>query len=464
MGDLCGVLAVLSLAPFAVTIGYGEFTLGLRYLIVAVILSLPALLSLRLRAPRNLQTNEAMSITVLAFMIGAAAMIYPFMGSGLSFMDALFEAISGITTTGLTTLTDVEDHSRGFLFARAWLQWYGGLGVVVLSLALVMGPGAVARRLAVAGGDVEDIVGTSRGYARRVMVVYLLLTLAGIAAAMALLQDPFYTVVHVLTAVSTGGFSSFNNSLAHLEGWGSRMVLFTLCIAGAIPLALYYRAWRGGWRQLLGDRELQTLLVLILLLTLILWMILRGDGQFSGLEAMAQATATAITTQTGSGFSTLNVADLDPTAKATLILSMLIGGGMGSTTGGIKIIRLLILLRLMQILLLRTSLPSHAVMHPRLHGHRLETEETQYALLFILLYILVIVLSWLPFLAYGYDPLDALFEVVSATATVGLSTGVTSPTLELPLKAILCLDMLLGRVEVCALLVLIYPRTWVGRG
>lgn len=462
-GQLCGVLAMLNLAPLLVALAYGEYQISMHYLLVAGALILPALVAARLRAPRTLQTNEAMAITALAFVIGAAAMVYPFMGIGLSFEDAFFEAVSGVTTTGLTTLSEVEGRPRHFLFARAWMQWYGGLGIVVLSLALLLGPGAVARRLAGAGGEVEDVLGTARGYARRVMMVYLLLTGIGIGAALVVVKDPFHSVTHILSAVSTGGFSSFNDSIAALETWGERIVLLIACFGGAIPLALYYRGWRGGWQKFFGDREVQTLLLAVFLITLCLWWILQNQGRHSGSDALAQATAMALSAQTTSGFSTLDVAELEASAKASLMLSMALGGGMGSTAGGIKLVRLLILLRLLQLLLLRTALPSHAVVEPRLNGQRLENDEVQFALLFIVLYIMVILLSWLPFLAYGYDPLNSLFEVVSATATVGLSTGITSAALEPVLKSVLCLDMLLGRVEVCALLVLFYPRTWLGQ-
>jgi trk system potassium uptake protein TrkH len=142
---------------------------------------------------------------------------------------------------------------------------------------------------------------------------------------------------------------------------------------------------------------------------------------------------------------------------------MFIGGGLGSTAGGIKLLRLLILLRLIQLMLQRTALPSHAVTEPRLYGKPLEEGDIQGALMLILLFIIVILASWLVFVAYGYAPLDALFEVVSASATVGLSSGITSGSLEPLLQVVLCLDMLLGRLEIIALLVVLYPPTWLAK-
>jgi trk system potassium uptake protein TrkH len=142
---------------------------------------------------------------------------------------------------------------------------------------------------------------------------------------------------------------------------------------------------------------------------------------------------------------------------------MLVGGGVGSTAGGFKLLRLLIAANVFRLILLRTCLPKHATIEPRLAGRRLQDEEIRAALLLILLFITVVALSWLPFVAMGYSPIDSLFEVVSATGTVGLSAGLTSSTLPAVLKSILCIDMLMGRLEIIAWLVMLYPGTWLGR-
>ncbi|MBU1708367.1 MAG: TrkH family potassium uptake protein, partial [Proteobacteria bacterium] len=136
---------------------------------------------------------------------------------------------------------------------------------------------------------------------------------------------------------------------------------------------------------------------------------------------------------------------------------------VGSTAGGFKLLRLLIAVSVLRLILLRTCLPKHAVIEPRLAGRKLLNEEIHEALLLIVLFVTVVALSWLPFVAMGYGPLDSLFEVVSATGTVGLSVGLTSAGLPSLLKGILCLDMLLGRLEIIAWLVMLYPGSWLGR-
>ena len=463
VGQLCVVQAVLVSVPLVVSVAAGEFAFTWRAaLSVVVLVGAGALLS-RLRAPGKIQTNEAFVISSLVFLIAPVMMLWPMMSAGLRFDDALFEAVSGVTTTGLSTAGSIESKPVSFLFSRAWMQWYGGLGVVALSLALVIRPGVAAKRLSVAMGEESDLVAGTRSHMRRVLTVYLVLTGFGILLLLICGARPFGAVTHTLAAVSTGGYSSYDASLVGLGGWPARAAAMFLGLAGAISFTLYYRVARG-WRRDLGvDREMRTLIGAGLVVAALLWFSMRFTMRLPWGEAVGHALAMGFSAQTTTGFATMNVADLSAASKLVLIAAMFIGGDLGSTAGGIKIIRLLVLARLVQVMFQRTSVSKHAVVEPRLRGRRVEPAEAVDALLIILLFGGVIILSWIAFLVAGYDPLDSLFDVVSATGTVGLSTGVTSHELAPFLKGVLCFDMLAGRLEVLALLVLLYPRTWIGR-
>jgi trk system potassium uptake protein TrkH len=460
LGQLALMLSALALVPLAASLVFHEYALSLRYLAVVVALATCGGLAMRLPEPARIQVNEGLVIVALAFLISPLVMSYPFMGAGLSWLDAWFEAVSAITTTGLSTLASLEDKPHTFLLARAWMQWYGGLGIAVLSVALLMGHHMAARRFTDPISD-ETLATTARTYARRILLVYALLTLGFLLLLWWLLGDGFSALTHVLAAVSTGGFSPADASLAAMDSWPARFVTMLAALCGAIPLVLYFRAWQGGWREALADMELRALLWCALL-TVVLLTSFMGP-QLPWPEALQHALLLGISAQSTAGFNTLPVAGLDDAAKITLMVSMFIGGGVGSTAGGIKLLRLLVLLRVLQFFLQRTAVSSHAVTEPRLGGKVLEPDEMQRVLLVILLYALVVFLSWFVFVAYDYAPLDALFEVVSATGTVGLSTGITGPGLPALLKVVLCLDMLLGRLEIVALLVVLYPRTWFGK-
>lgn len=462
LGQLALMLAALTLVPLSASLLFQEYHIALRYLPVILALTTLGLLAFRLPESPNVQINEALTIVALAFVLSPLLMMYPLMGNGLYWLDALFEAVSAITTTGLTTLSELEDQPRTFLLTRAWMQWYGGLGIVVLSVGLLMGHHIAAMRLT-EPASAETLVTTARTHARRMLRVYVTLTLIFLILLWWLSNDGFFALTHTLAGISTGGFSIYNQSLAGAEQWSVRYVVIIAALCGAVPLPFYYRAWHSGWRTAIQDIELRALLLSTLLVALILSWFFFHNLQLPWLEALKHGGLIGISAQSTAGFTTFPIAELDNSSKATLILPMLVGGGVGSTAGGFKILRLLVLLRLLQLLLQRTAMPSHAVVEPRLGGKVLETNDIQRILLLILLFVIVICCSWFAFVISGYDPLDALFEVVSATATVGLSTGITGPELPAGLKLLLCFDMLLGRLEVVALLVVLYPGTWIGK-
>jgi trk system potassium uptake protein TrkH len=461
-GQLCLVLAALTLMPLVMSVIFGDTRIGLRYgMVIGGLVALGVSLA-RLRPPTRVQANEGMVLVAMVFLFTPLVMAYPMMGVGLSFPDAFFEAVSGVTTTGLSTLATLDRAPSAFLFSRAWMQWYGGLGIVVLSLALVMQPGLVAKGLAVNEAEADDLVGGTKAHTRRVLKVYVALTVIGIIGSMLVGLGLFDAVLYTFAAVSTGGFAPHDQSLAAF-GWPAQTWITLLCLAGAIPLTLYHRMFRHKRRVLVDVFQLLALVLAVAVVTLLLVASMRVRGGLSWTQALHQAPLLAVSAQSTAGFSAMPCSQLDPDSKLAVIFSMIVGGGVGSTAGGFKLLRLLIAVSVFRLIIVRTCLPRHAVIEPRLAGRRLQGDEIQAALLLIFLYVVVVAVSWLPFVAAGYDPLDSLFEVVSATGTVGLSVGITSADLPAHLKGVLCADMLMGRLEIIAWLVMLFPGTWFGK-
>ena len=462
-GQLCIVLALLTLVPLVVSLVLGSYHVTLRYSVVVVGVFLIGFFLRRLPTPKRVQTNEAMVVTASIFLFAAMVMTWPTMGSALSFGDALFETISGITTTGLSVTASVADKPAIFLFSRAWMQWVGGLGIVILFVAIMIRPGLAAKRI----GDLEDyeddLVGGTRTHARRMLVTYSILTGVGIILLGLLGAGWFNGVLYSFAAVSTGGFSPHDASLAGLNSLPLQAMVILLSVAGAIPLVLYFRSFREGRTVLIRDRQLRGVLIAGLVAALLMaWFLFSQDG-LSWIQALRHGALNAFSAQSTAGFSTLDISQISAGAKLTLILSMFLGAGAGSTGGGIKILRLLILAKVVYVFLQRAGMPRQAVAEASLGTRRLEAEEIQNALTIVFVFLTFIAISWLVFVGMGYNPLDSLFEVVSAIGTVGLSTGTTAPGLHPVLKGVLCADMLLGRLEIIAWLVLFYPRTWIGR-
>lgn len=462
LGQLALVAAVSLLAPLGVAAAHQDLGFAGRLALVCLLLVGLGLPAARLPRPRHLQTNEGLVVVALAFTLAPLLMTWPMMADGLAVVDAFFEAVSGLTTTGLTTLERVAGHSPAFLFTRAWLQWVGGLGFAVLAVALVLGPHVDARRLA--GSDtVESTLTTAPVYARRVLTVYVALTLVGVVALWPALGDGLSAVLHILSAVSTGGFSPLDQSLAGLPQPAAPWIVTLWCLLGAVPLILYYRAAAGRPAALLRDAELRALLAMVLVVAGLLALALHYRSGLGWGEALRHGLLLGASAQTTAGFSSLPVAALDPSGQLIAIVAMLIGGSVGSTAGGLKLLRLLVLVRMAQFALRSTALAPHAVAHPRLEGRALEAADVQRAAVGLLLVVGVTLVSWGAFVAAGHAPLDSLFEVASAIGTVGLSTGITGPDLAPGLKLLLCADMLMGRLEIVALLVLLYPPTWIAR-
>ncbi|MFP4053048.1 MAG: TrkH family potassium uptake protein [Phycisphaerae bacterium] len=463
LGQLCLIQAVLMLPPVFVGAVTGSYAFVLRSVLTVVVLTMAGWLLMRIPAPRELQRNEAITLSALAFLLSPLVMTWPMTAFGLAPVDALFETVSGVTTTGLTTLAVVADRPAAFYFLRAWMQWYGGLGIVVLSLAILTRHQVTMRRLAAGEIRDEDIIGGIRAHARGVLLIYLALTAAGMALILLSGTGTWTALLHTFTAVSTGGFSSLQMSLCGLNTWLQRMVVIGVSFSGAICLTLYYYLAHGRWRKWLGDHESHMLLVLSVVSSAALVAALLASGGHRWQEAVGHGVLTGFSAQTTTGFSSLPMVSLPSVAKLVVIVSMFIGASLGSTGGGVKILRAVILFRLLQSLLRRTLTPRHAVIHTRVQGSRLESRTAVDAMLVIALFVVCNAVGWGAMLAYGQPPLDSLFDVVSATGTVGLSTGVVSPDLPAVLKVMLCVNMLAGRLEVLALLVLVYPRTWVGR-
>lgn len=463
LGQLLIGVAIFTFIPLLVTIMSGEFQVAVRYALVISIFLGCGIPFARLRCAKDLQTNEGLTITTLIFVLSALGMTLPLTAYEIGYSDALFEAVSAVTTTGLTTLSSMEARPASFLFARAWVQWVGGLGIVVLAVAMMMEAGPAAKKLGFSEREVAGIAGGTRAHAKRVIVVYTALTALGLAALLLSGVGLFDSVIHVFTAIATGGFSAHDSSLAGLPSPLSRGVVMAICLLGAISFSIYYRGYHEGVMASLNAVELRALLAACLVTTGLV-MLLEGSVAADGAAAsLGDAMLISISAQTTAGFSNVPVAELGDGTKLVLIASMFTGGDVGSTAGGIKILRIILLVRLIQLMLVRASTPRGSYVDMRVGGDRIKPRELEVALAVVFAYAAVIIVSWLPFLAYGYDPLNALFEVVSAVSTTGLSAGIAGPELEDLLKVVLCFDMWMGRVEIIAFLIVLYPSNWIGR-
>ncbi len=397
---------------------------------------------------------DALIVTALVYLMFSLVGAVPFLPVK-SFMDGFFEAMSGFTTTGLTMVNETT-LSPTLHFFRAYSQWLGGMGIIVLSLAILLRPGKGAFKLYASEFGEANIMGSVIETAKAVIKVYISLTVAGFIAFYLAGMGLYDALIHILTTIPTGGFSLYSESIGFYNSEAVSMTVTLFMILGAISFPLYYLAAKGAIREFFEDHQVQALLILVLFGSLI-FIISFGPSPGNVVPGIFQTT-TAITT---TGYNTVPTGALPDGDKFVTIVYMIIGGGTGSTAGGIKLFRLLILFGLIRLVFFRTLLPKEATLPLRFGNITVDREEVESITAFFLSYLIIMVISTLAIIwLEGANLVNSLFEVASAEGTVGMSVGLTSPALNPVSKLILIVNMWLGRLEITPVLVALYPGSW----
>ena len=450
-----GLLGVLLLVPLFASLVLGEWNYVALFGIMAAGTVLAGFSWRYFFEPGGeLKVTDALVVTALVYLLFALLGAVPFLSLG-SFSDALFESMSGFTTTGLSVFNEA-DLPLSLHFFRAYAQWIGGMGIIVLSLAVLLRSGKTASKLYWTEFGEENIVGSVVSTAKVVIRIYLILTVLGYGAYLLAGMGPFDALIHILTTIPTGGFSLYGDSIGHYGSPLISLVVSLFMILGSISFPLYYLAFKNGPRDFFSDHQMRYL-VLIVLLAAIVFAFSFGGEISSVTEGIFQAT-TAITT---TGYNTVPTAPLPDRDKVLTTLLMLIGGSTGSTAGGLKILRLLMLIGFMRVMFFRSVLPKEAKIPISFGGEVVTREEAESVAAFFVTYLAIMAISTLALMwIEGFGFLDTLFEVASAEGTVGMSVGITSSTLSAPSKLILTLNMWLGRLEIIPVLVALFPHSW----
>lgn len=456
-GQLAGLVRMMGgllLAPAAVGWLSGEF-------VIAGLLSAVSLLGLglghwgRRLLSRELAAREAFLVTALAYPIFSIAGAVAFLPVA-PFIDGFFESMSGFTTTGLSVVP-LEDMPRTLRFLRSYMQWIGGAGIVILTVALLNAtqPAGFRFRLYGSGSEDERIAGGVRSTARDLLKIYAVLT-GAVCLALVVVGMPMEdAVLHGLATVSTGGFSPHATSIGHYVNEPLVLIITMVgMLLGATSFAIYQRIARRKKNQNgeTGRDPQGFALVTIVLIGALLLFVLEGEAWHAVFD-----TVTSITT---TGFSLADPAGWSPTRKFFTTLWMIIGGSTGSTAGGLKLMRFLVLLTLVRWTVHRLMVPAEARIALKYAGTPIEAESLRHLLGFIVAYLALLLAGSAALVFAGFDPGDALFESASAVGTVGLSCGITNATLPSWLKLVLSFQMWAGRLEVIPVLVVFYPATW----
>jgi trk system potassium uptake protein TrkH len=384
-----------------------------------------------------------------------------------SFTDAFFESASGITTTGASVLTDIDNVPRGILFWRSLTQWLGGMGIIVFSLALLPLLGGEAAQLF----DAESTGLTHDKFqprvaqmAKRLWGIYLLITFLAIFLLWLGPMGLYDAVCHGITTVSTGGFSTKQSSILYWNSSYTEMVTILFMIVGAINFPLLYFLLNGKFRKFFKDEELRWFLSIIVVTTLVVCVGLTVNNGHDFLLSFRHSCFQVVSIITTTGFSTWNFAVWGPFYQIVFLLLMIVCGCAGSTSGGLKIVRAVVLVK-------NTVSEFDRLIHPRaiipvrLNGMALSFGVVQRLLAFAFLYACIILASWGILTLSGIPFIDALGATTSAIGNVGPGLGEFDPYgsyegMSLFAKWYLSFLMIIGRLEIFTVLILFSPGFW----
>ena len=405
--------------------------------------------SLRPKEPMSLSTPEGAVIIVVAWAAAMLTGAVPLMGcAGLNFSQAVFEATSGWTTTGLSVV-DVTKASHLILLHRSIMQLAGGAGLAILMLAAFGGP--LGAGLSTAEGRARQLVPQVRRSTRLVVTIYVGYALTGILGLRLAGMGWFDAVNHSFCAVSTGGFSTRPESIGYWNSPLIEAVTIPLMILGNLNFLTGYALLRGKWRAILRNGEFR-LMAFLLPVGISVLFICATVAMFPSLgKSLRVAVFEAVTALTTTGYSTVDYKGFNPTATLVFISFMLIGGGICSTAGGIKQFRIYVLWRTLLWELRGILLPRSAVSRPQIWGDDVSEPVDDASLrqvgVFVFLYLVLFMSGSVLLSVYGFSLSDSLFEFASALGTVGLSVGVTSPSTTPVILWAETFAMLLGRLE-----------------
>jgi len=415
--------------------------------------------------------RESFFSVTLSWLLFALFGALPFLLSGKipSFPNAFFESASGITTTGASILDNVEVLPKGILFWRSLTQWLGGMGIIVFSLALLPLVGGEAAQLfdaETAGLARDRFRPRVAQMAKRLWAIYLALTVVLTVLLYFGHMDPYDAVCHAFSTISTGGFSTKQSSIAH---WNSIYIETVLCIfmvLGAVNFTQLYFLFKGNFRKFFFDEELRWFLGIIAIATLIVTVGLFAHHNIDIRlkDSFRVAIFQVISVITTTGFSTGDYIQWGSFFWIIFLFLMIICGCSGSTSGGLKVVRALILAKSTFGEFGRLLNP-RAIIPIRLNGSALSFNFVQRLLAFAFLYIFLIILSWGVFVVAGVPFTEALGASITCIGNGGSGLGEYGPSgsfagIPVFVKIWMALLMIVGRLEIFTVLILFTPGFW----
>lgn len=470
LGALLLFLAATLLTPLPFSFYYGDGAWSAFFSSALVCAGCGAVLFLACRSSKDLSLREGFAVVTFGWTVFAVFGALPYVLSGaiVSPLDAVFETMSGFTTTGSTILTEIESLPRSLLFWRSLTHWIGGMGIIVLSLAILpmLGVGGMQLfKAEVPGPTADRLRPRIQDTAKMLWGVYFLLTMLETLLLMFGGMSFFDSLCHSFATLATGGFSTRNASIAAYDSSYVDYVVSLFMILAGVNFALHFQVLRGRARDFFRSEELQVYLGIICFATLTVMVFNWSGGLYPELDDNLRYSLFQVSSiMTTTGFGTADFELWPVVAQYLLVLLMFVGGCAGSTGGGIKVARILLLFKHAQTQVFRLIHP-RAIRLVKLGNKPVDKEVMQSILGFFALFVGIFVIGSLLVAATGMDLVSAAAAVIACLANIGPGLGTVGPVdnfAHVPDfgKTVLIVCMLMGRLELFTVLVLFFPSFW----
>ncbi len=476
LGILIPLVGIMALISILISIILKEYFAVLPLLLTALIsFSIGALLFFSFRNAPDAKLKHGMIIAGLGWLIVALIGALPFYFTAIQITDSItasqtvlnfanplncfFESLSGFTGTGLTMTAHENLLPHSLQWWRSFIQWIGGVGIIVLMLSIIYVPGQGSYSLYYAEAREEKIHPSVISTVRTIWKIYVLYTIVGVFILWGSGMPLWDSVNHSMTGIATGGFSVTDNSIGTYGNQLIELSLIPLMMFGAVSFAVHYSFLKGKFKKSL--RDVQTRWLFIFTLTGVVILNIENLFKYLPFDSLRYSLFQFVSAITCTGFQSVNIQNWSFSAQIIMTAGMILGGAAGSTAGGIKILRGVILIKGVFWRLIKITSPPSALIRFKLTdkscdenqaSRQIETAAILFFLWIVFLGIGIIILSHT--VPGSYNFANVMFEVASAQSNVGLSTGITGPGMSPLAKASLCFNMWIGRLEIIPILLL----------
>jgi|TARA_B100000929_G_scaffold255400_1_gene217132 trk system potassium uptake protein TrkH len=463
------VLGVFMLVPVIIQLIYNELDSGfVSASIITIIFGILFFLS-NLDHDKNIDLPQAFILTALSWLSIAIFGSLPFIFSelNLNFTDAFFESMSGITTTGSTILTDLDNTPKGILLWRAILQWLGGIGIILMAITLmpIMNIGGMQLFKISSNDNAEKILPKSKEVSLRLILIYSILTFACAIFYKLFGMNYFDSLTHSMTTIATGGFSNYNDSLGHFNNALIEINAIIFIILGSMPFIAYIKYLNGDKKVFYKDTQINFFIKTVIISVIIIFIFLLFKNYNSETFLLRQVIFNVVSILTGTGYVTTNYSDWGGFPLLFFLVLMFIGGCAGSTTCGLKIFRIHILYKFFVMQLKKYIYPRGVFVLK--YGENVLNEKFISSIIsFVFLYIIIFFIITTLLSISGLDFITAVSGAATSISNVGPGLGgMIGPNGNFSLlpdfsKWILTIGMILGRLELFAIIVLFIPSFW----